>query len=38
MKNLDKQKERVWDNLIEKSKDIDSEYVDIVNQNFWDLI
>jgi len=24
--------------VIENSKDIDSEYVDIVNENFWDLI
>lgn len=25
-------------NLLENSKDIESEYVDIVNANFWDLI
>jgi hypothetical protein len=25
-------------NLLENSKDIESEYVDIVNDNFWDLI
>ncbi|NJY61438.1 hypothetical protein HC174_01535 [Salinimicrobium sp. CDJ15-81-2] len=24
--------------LIKNSKDLDSEYVDIVNENFWDLI
>ncbi len=25
-------------NLLEKSKDIENEFVDIVNDNFWDLI
>lgn len=25
-------------NLLEKSKDIESEFVDIVNENFWSLI
>ncbi len=25
-------------NLLENSKDIESEFVDIVNENFWDLI
>lgn len=25
-------------NILEKSKDIESEFVDIVNDNFWDLI
>lgn len=25
-------------NLIQNSKNIESEYVDIVNENFWDLI
>jgi len=42
MSYLDDEKKKTMisftNDLLKNSKDIDSEFVDIVNDNFWDLI